>query len=95
MRKPELKLIDAAAERRRTQARERARRYRARKDAGLRVLRIAVDEEHLAILARSGLIDPQATEHDPDLEDAFNQLIATIAQKIGSRVTDPATDDVT
>jgi hypothetical protein len=58
---------------------ERQRLYRQRRSAGLRVLRIAIDEEVLAELVRKRLIDPRSTEHHPDLEDAFGRMLVWLA----------------
>lgn len=70
---------------------DRARRYRARKKAGLRSLRINLDEDLIARGVRAGLVDIRVTEHDPDLEqaveDTFRVRVEEEEKKLSSRVT--------
>ncbi len=54
---------------------EKQRRYRDRKKAGLRILKVAIEEEAIEEGVRRGYLDIRATEHDPALEEAIANLI--------------------
>ncbi|WP_172643462.1 hypothetical protein [Rhizobium gallicum] len=62
-------------------SRERQRRYRDRRRAGRRVLRIEIDEVELAVvLERLHFLDPQKADDDEAVERGLSDMIQVLCR---------------
>ncbi|MGO6843936.1 hypothetical protein ELH67_10915 [Rhizobium ruizarguesonis] len=64
-------------------SRERQRRYRDRRKAGLRIVRLVVDDVALSVVLEAlHFLDPQDADDDQALERGLNDMIRVLCQAL-------------